>query len=172
MRGLDVEHAKQLRLLAVRLVQWAEDLGGVGRDARIVEQRLERLTARRVGGIERQRLAARFDRTRDVRQLLAPHGLETTEEREAIDERVGEAELGFERLGDVRPALGQLVEHRQRRQRRAVGAKVVDDGAISEDRLVDVDELFGERGRSSHHERLARVTVGRMPLSDAEDLDE
>ena len=47
--------------------------------------------------------------------------------------RLGQREVGLERVGQVLPAVGQLVERGERRERRAIGPEVVDDRAVGED---------------------------------------
>ncbi len=78
----------------------------------------------------------------------------------------------LERVGEVLPAIGHLVERRERSERRPVGAEVVDHRAVREDGLVDVAQLVGQRRRDAYEERAPSTPVVRHPLSRTEHVDE
>ena len=169
---LDVEDAEQLVLIALRFVERAENPGGFSTRARVLEKQLERGATRRVRRIDRERLAVGVEGGRKLGQLGLPHRAEAREEREAIDGRLGEAELRLERLRQILPAIRDLVERLQRAKRRALRAKVIHDRAVREDRLGHIRELVGEDRRRARHEHLARVTIVGLSLAHAQDVDE
>ncbi len=169
---VDLEHAQELLARAVCLVERAQD--GGHRPARVgdLEHRFERRAALRVGRVERERLAVRLDRALDVREARKPHRAEAREDGELVVRRLGQRQVGLERVGQVAPAVADLVERGERRERPAVGAEVVDHGAVRHDGLVDVAELLGQRARDPHEEGAALVAVVGHPLSRPQDLDE
>ena len=70
------------------------------------------------------------------------------------------------------PALGLLVERRESGERGAIGAELVEHGAVREDRLGDVGQSVGERPSDADHQGAPCVAVVRLALARAENLDE
>ncbi len=169
---LDLEDAEELLVLAVGLVQRVEDLRGLEARARVVEQGLERRTAALVRRLDRERLPVRLDGGSDVAELLLPHLAEAREDAQLVVRGLRQAEVGLERLRQVQPAVGELVQRRERGERRPVGAVVVDDGAVREDRGGDVGEALGERPRDAHEERAPAFAVVGLALAGPQDLHE
>ena len=175
---LDVEDAYQLGVMSGGLVERPQDLRCLAAcvDLRVlIEELFERRARGDIRRIERERLAIGVDGGVDFDQPLAPHVAELGEERDPIGlgaRRLQEPELGLERLREVGPLLGLLVELHERAEHRAVGAEVVEHRAIREDRLWHVRETVAEGLRGADHQRLARFAAVGLPLADAEHVDE
>ncbi len=164
MLRLDLEDPKELLVEAVGLVERVKDLGGLEACTVVAQHRLERAAAARVRRIDHQRLAVRLDGRGDVAELDLPDLAEARQDLELVARRLGKREIGLERVGQILPAVRQLVERRERRERSAIGPEVVDDGAVREDRRRHVRQLLGERPRDAHHQRAARVAIVALAL--------
>ena len=112
----------------VGLVERPQDGRGLPARVRVLEHRLERSAAgERAAGSRTRACRYASIAAGHVRQPLLPYLAQASQERELVRGRLREREVGLQRVGEVLPAVGQLVERRERRERRPVRAEVVDD---------------------------------------------
>ena len=82
-----------------------------------------------------------------------------------------DAEIVLEGRFEIAPALRLLVELRERAEGRAVGAKIVEDRPVGDDRVVDVAER-DVRARRALEEAALGHAVGGVLFALLQDLDE
>ncbi len=164
---LDLEHPEQPLGVAVGLVEGAQRLGGVAASGRDVEQRLERGAAAGAGRVEEQRLPVGVERAGQVALVQPAHVAEPREEAEAALGVLGEREIDLERLGEVGPALGLLVEGLEGGQGGPLRSELVEHGAPRGDGLGDVADLVGEglRGLGQGAAPLVAGGLGLLALA-------
>jgi hypothetical protein len=168
-RDLDLQHAEQVLGVAVGLVEGAQRLGRVAPRVGEIEHRLERLAAALARRIEEQGLAVRIERAAQVVLVEASHVAEARVEAEAIAHVVGEGEVDLERLLEIVPALGLLVERLERGQRRPLRPELVEHDLPRADGLGHVAER-SRQGLGGLGQGAAAIgRIGLFLLASAQD---
>ena len=160
---LDLQHLEEPLGVAVGLVERAQRLGGLAAGGGDVEEGLQRGAAAGALGVEEEGLPVGVERAGEVVLVQAAHVAEPGVEAQAALGLLGEREIDLQRVGEIGPALGLLVEGLEGGERRPLGAELVEDGPPGGDGLGDVADLVGE-GLGGLGEGAAPLVAGGLGL--------